>query len=49
MKRTRKHVALDVHQATTLASVREDSGRVIAQTIAPMGAGGARPDGIGHF
>ena len=27
MKRSTKHVALDVHQATTLASVREDSGR----------------------
>ena len=26
MKRTTKHVALDVHQATTVASVREDSG-----------------------
>ena len=35
MKRTTKHVALDVHQATTLASVREDSGRVIARSILP--------------
>ena len=35
MKRTTKYVALDVHQATTLASVREDSGRVIARTILP--------------
>src|SRR5216117_3896914 len=33
MKRSTKHVALDVHQATTLASVREDSGRVIARSI----------------
>src|SRR6266566_5662549 len=35
MKRTTKHVALDVHQATTVASVREDSGRVIARAILP--------------
>ena len=35
MKRTTKHVALDVHQATTLASVRADSGRVIARSIRP--------------
>jgi len=28
-------VALDVHQATTLASVREDSGRVIVRSILP--------------
>jgi len=26
MKRTTKYVALDIHQATTVASVREDSG-----------------------
>ncbi len=35
MKRSTKHVALDVHQATTVASVREDSGRVIARAILP--------------
>ncbi len=35
MKRTTKYVALDVHQATTVASVREDSGRVIARSILP--------------
>lgn len=35
MKRTIKHVALDVHQATTVASVREESGRVIARTVLP--------------
>ncbi len=28
MKRTTKYVAFDVHQATTVASVRDDSGRV---------------------
>src|SRR5437867_3378834 len=38
MKRRTKHVALDVHQATTLASVREDSGRVIARSILPTEA-----------
>ncbi len=29
---------LDVHQATTVASVREESGRVIARTILPTEA-----------
>jgi hypothetical protein len=31
MKRTTKYVALDVHQATTLASVRVESGWVITR------------------
>jgi hypothetical protein len=35
MKRTAKYVGLDVHQATTVASVRDTSGRVIARTILP--------------
>src|SRR4030067_2997642 len=35
MRRTTKCVALDVHQATTLASVREAGGRVLARTILP--------------
>jgi transposase len=35
MKRTTKYVGLDVHQATTVASVRERSGRVIARSILP--------------
>jgi hypothetical protein len=35
MKRSSKYVALDVHQATTVASVREESGRVIARTVLP--------------
>jgi hypothetical protein len=35
MKRTPKYVALDVHQATTVASVREESGRVISRAILP--------------
>lgn len=38
MKRTTKYVALDVHQATTVASVREEGGRVIARTILPTEA-----------
>lgn len=35
MKRITKYVALDVHHATTVASVREESGRVIARSILP--------------
>lgn len=35
MKRTTKYVALDVHQAMTVASVREESGRIIARSILP--------------
>jgi len=38
MKRTTKYVSLDVHQATTLASVRAESGRVVARTILPTEA-----------
>lgn len=39
MKRTTKYVGLDVHQATTVATVREDSGGVIARSIVPTEAG----------
>lgn len=42
MKRSTKYVALDVHQATTAASVREASGRVtLARKLAglPCGCG----------
>src|SRR5438552_4014728 len=35
MKRTTKYVALDVHQASTVASVREEGGRLIARSILP--------------
>jgi transposase len=35
MKRTTKYAALDVHQATTVASVREPNGRIIARTVLP--------------
>lgn len=38
MKRTTKHVALDVHQATTVTAVRDDGGRIIARTILPTAA-----------
>lgn len=35
MKRTTKYVALDVHQAMTVASVREENGRILARSIFP--------------
>jgi len=35
MKRTPKYVGLDVHQATTVAAVREEAGQVIARTLVP--------------
>jgi hypothetical protein len=35
MQRTTKYVALDVHQATTVAAVRAANGRVIARTVLP--------------
>jgi len=35
MKRSTKYVAFDVHQATTVSSVRDDGGRVIARTVLP--------------
>lgn len=35
MKQTTKYVALDVHQATTVAAVRDESGRLIARSIMP--------------
>jgi transposase len=38
MKRSTKYVALDVHQATTVSSVRDASGRVIARSILPTEA-----------
>jgi transposase len=38
MKRTAKYAGLDVHQATTVAVVREETGRVIARTILPTDA-----------
>jgi hypothetical protein len=38
MTRTSKYVALDVHQATTVASIRAETGQVIARTILPTEA-----------
>lgn len=35
MKPSTKYIGLDVHQATTMASVCEESGRAIAQIIVP--------------
>jgi len=35
MKRNPKYVGLDVHQATTLAAVREQTGQVIARAHLP--------------
>ena len=39
MKRTTKYVALDVHQATTVTTVREQSRRVITRGILTTEAG----------
>jgi hypothetical protein len=33
MKRSTKYVGLDVHQATSVVSVRDDTGRVISRTV----------------
>ena len=38
MKRTPKYAGLDVHQATIVIVVREESGRIIARTILPTDA-----------
>lgn len=38
MTRTTKHVGLDVHQLTTVISVREDTGRVLARSVVPTEA-----------
>jgi len=38
MKGSTKYVALDVHQATTVTSVREEGGRAIARTVLPTEA-----------
>ncbi|HET8625086.1 MAG TPA: hypothetical protein VFM14_16100 [Gemmatimonadales bacterium] len=39
MRRTTKYVGLDVHQASTVASVREASGRVIVRSVLPTEPG----------
>ena len=33
MKRSSKYAGLDVHQATTVCTVREESGRVLMRTV----------------
>ena len=38
MKRTTKYAGLDVHQATIVIVVREESGRIIARHILPTDA-----------
>jgi hypothetical protein len=38
MKQTTKYVGLDVHQATTVTAVREESGRIIARSVLPTDA-----------
>lgn len=38
MKRSSKYVGLDVHQATTVTTVREESGRVLARSVVPTDA-----------
>lgn len=38
MKRSSKYVGLDVHQATTVSTVREESGRVMARSVVPTEA-----------
>ena len=38
MKRSTKYVGLDVHQATTVSTVREETGRVLARSVVPTEA-----------
>ncbi len=38
MRQTTKYVGLDVHQATTVAVVQAESGRVIARSVLPTEA-----------
>jgi transposase len=38
MKRSSKHVGLDVHQATTVSTVRDESGRVLVRGVVPTDA-----------
>ncbi len=49
MKRTTKYAALDVHQATTVASVREEGGRVIARSVLPTDGGALTPPSALHY
>jgi len=38
MKHSSKYVGLDVHQATTVSTVREETGRVLARSVVPTDA-----------
>jgi len=38
MKRSSKYVGLDVHQATTVSTVRDDGGHVLARSVVPTEA-----------
>jgi transposase len=38
MKRSSKYVGLDVHQATTVSTIRDDTGGVLARTVLPTEA-----------
>jgi hypothetical protein len=38
MTRSSKYVGLDVHQATTVSTVRDDTGRILARTVVPTEA-----------
>ena len=38
MKRSIKYVGLDVHQATTASTVRDEAGRVLVRTVVPTEA-----------
>src|SRR5215218_9432125 len=38
MKRSSKYVGLDVHQATTVSTIRDDTGRVLARMVVPTEA-----------
>src|SRR5258707_1304832 len=49
MKRTTKYAGLDVHQATTVASVREEGGRVIARSVPPTDGGALPPPSALHY
>lgn len=38
MRCSTKHVGLDVHRATTVSTVRDDSGAVLARSVMPTEA-----------
>ncbi len=48
MKLTTKYVGFDVHQATTVASARDDSGRVLARSVLETSTRLAEHNGSGQ-